>query len=140
MPMLFMIMHRISPFFFRFEAKYEVSELILFEFTLLQVVKKSAAHQESGSAMAWPRMFRGSAFPSARFSRHPFPRGIPGAFRPRPPIKLGARSLQWKRDAQGSDSSSSMNTGSVASPAAPAARGFTYVRTESKPESSLGTT
>jgi len=88
--------------------------------------------------MAWPRIFRGSPFPSARFSRHPFPRGIPGAFRARPPIKLGARSLQWKRDAQGSDSTSSMNT--VGTPAAPAARGFTYVRTESKPESSLGTT
>ncbi|ESW21041.1 hypothetical protein PHAVU_005G036300 [Phaseolus vulgaris] len=105
---------------------------------ILKVVKKSAAHQESAPAMAWPRIFRGSPFPSARFSRHPFPRGIPGAFRARPPIKLGARSLQWKRDAQGSDSTSSMNT--VGTPAAPAARGFTYVRTESKPESSLGTT
>ncbi|XP_014502047.1 uncharacterized protein LOC106762573 [Vigna radiata var. radiata] len=108
---------------------------------ILKVVKKSAAHHESAPAIAWPRIFRGSAFPSARFSRHPFPRGIPGAFRARPPIKLGARSLQWKRDAQGSDSSPSMNTGSVAAPAAaPATRGFTYVRTESKPESSLGTT
>ncbi|XP_047156587.1 uncharacterized protein LOC124827557 [Vigna umbellata] len=108
---------------------------------ILKVVKKSAAHHESAPAIAWPRIFRGSAFPSARFSRHPFPRGIPGAFRARAPIKLGARSLQWKRDAQGSDSSPSMNTGSVAAPAAaPATRGFTYVRTESKPESSFGTT
>ncbi|TKY49566.1 Polyadenylate-binding protein 2 [Spatholobus suberectus] len=104
---------------------------------ILKVIKKSAAHQESAPAMAWPRIVRGSPFPSARFSRLPFPRGIPGAFRPRPPIKLGARSMQWKRDAQGSDSSSSVNTGSIA---APVARGFTYVRTESKPEGSLGTT
>lgn len=89
--------------------------------------------------MAWPRIVKGSPFPSARFSRHPFPRGIPGAFRARPPIKLGARSMQWKRDAQGSgsDSSSSVNTGNVA---APVGRGFTYIRTESKPEGSLGTT
>ncbi|RDX66594.1 Polyadenylate-binding protein 2, partial [Mucuna pruriens] len=101
---------------------------------ILKVVKKSAAHQESAPAMAWSRIVRGSPFPSARFSRLPFPRGIPGAFRARPPIKLGARSLQWKRDAQGSDTSSSGNI------AAPAARGFTYVRTESKPEGSLGTT
>ncbi|KAK7271589.1 hypothetical protein RJT34_27621 [Clitoria ternatea] len=105
---------------------------------ILKVVKKSAAHQESAPAMAWPRIVRGSPFPSAaRFSRLPFPRGIPGAFRSRPPMKLGARSLQWKRDAQGSDNSSSLNAGNIA---APAARGFTYVRTESKPESSLGTT
>ncbi|KAL2330838.1 hypothetical protein Fmac_018419 [Flemingia macrophylla] len=104
---------------------------------ILKVIKKSAAHQESVPAMAWPRIVRGSPFPSARYSRLPFPRGIPGAFRPRPPIKLGARSLQWKREAQGSDSSSSVNTGSIV---APGTRGFTYVRTESKPEGSLGTT
>lgn len=88
--------------------------------------------------MSWPRIVRGSPYSSGRFSRLPFPRGISGAFRPRPPIKLGARSLQWKRDAQGpSDNGSSLNTGSIA---APAARGFTYVRTESKPEGSMGTT
>lgn len=87
--------------------------------------------------MPWPRIVRGSSFPSARYSRLPFPRGIPGAFRARPPMKVGARSLQWKRDAQGSDSSSSVNSGTVA---APASRGFTYVRTESKPEGSLSTT
>ncbi|KAH1051371.1 hypothetical protein GLYMA_08G153100v4 [Glycine max] len=104
---------------------------------ILKVIKKSATTQESAPAMAWPRIVRGSPFPSARFSRHPFPRGIPGAFRARPPIKLGARSMQWKRDAQGSDSSSSVNTGSVT---APVARGFTYIRTESKPEGSLSTT
>lgn len=89
--------------------------------------------------MAWPRIVRGSPFSTARFSRVPFPRGgIPGAFRPRPPLKLGARSLQWKRDAQGSpsDGGSSLNTGNIAMPAA---RGLTYVRTQSKPEG-LGTT
>ncbi|KAH1211125.1 Polyadenylate-binding protein 2 [Glycine max] len=106
---------------------------------ILKVIKKSATPQESAPAMAWPRIVKGSPFPSARFSRHPFPRGIPGVFRARPPIKLGARSMQWKRDAQGSgsDSSTSVNTGNVA---APVGRGFTYIRTESKPEGSLGTT
>ncbi|KAK7323516.1 hypothetical protein VNO77_26993 [Canavalia gladiata] len=104
---------------------------------ILKVVKKSAAQQESAPAMAWPRIVRGSLFPCGRFPRLPFPRGIPGGFRPRPPIKLGARSLQWKRDAQGSDNSSSLNTGSIV---APATRGLTYVRTGSKPEGSLGTT
>lgn len=104
---------------------------------ILKVVKKSAAHQESAPAIPWPRIVRGSPFPSARYSRLPFSRGIPGAFRARHPMKLGARSLQWKRDAQGSDSNSSVNSGSIV---APASRGFTYIRTESKPEGSLSTT
>lgn len=105
---------------------------------LLQVVKKTAAHQESAPTVTWPRIVRGSSFPATRFSRPPFPRGIPGAFRPRPPIKLGARSMQWKRDSQGgpSDSGSSVDTGNIATPAA---RGLTYIRPQSKPEG-LGTT
>ncbi|CAL0326157.1 unnamed protein product [Lupinus luteus] len=105
---------------------------------ILKVAMKSAAPLEPAPTMSWPRIVRGSPFSSARFSRPPFPRGIPGAFRPRPPIKLGARSMQWRRDAQGimSDNGSSLNTGTIA---APIARGLTYVRTESKPQDSLGT-
>ncbi|KAE9584884.1 hypothetical protein Lal_00024347 [Lupinus albus] len=106
---------------------------------ILKVAMKSAAPQEPAPTMPWPRIVRGSPFSSARFSRPSFPRGIPGAFRSRPPMKLGARSMQWRRDAQGimSDNGSSLNTGTIA---APTARGLTYVRTESKPEDSLGTT
>ncbi|KAI4333153.1 hypothetical protein L6164_017994 [Bauhinia variegata] len=106
---------------------------------ILKVVKKSAAQQESASVVAWPHMTRGSPFPPARFSRVPFARGMPGAFRPRPPLRIGARSLQWKRDAQGttSDNGASSNAGSMA---APAPRSLTYVRPESKPEGNLGTT
>ncbi|KAK7283865.1 hypothetical protein RIF29_13613 [Crotalaria pallida] len=102
---------------------------------ILKVVRKSAAHQESAPAVPWPRAVRGSPFPPARFSGVPVPRGIPGAFRPRPPIKFGARSMQWKRDAQGtsSDNVASSNNSSIS---APAARGFTYVRPESKLEGS----
>ncbi|XP_019443622.1 PREDICTED: uncharacterized protein LOC109347945 isoform X2 [Lupinus angustifolius] len=96
---------------------------------ILKVAMKSAAPQEPAPTMPWPRIVRGSPFSSARFSRPPFPRGIPGAYRPRPPIKVGARSMQWRRDAQG-----------IMSDNAPTARGLTYVRTESKPERSLGTT
>ncbi|XP_061348737.1 nucleolin 2 isoform X2 [Gastrolobium bilobum] len=102
---------------------------------ILKVVRKSAAHQESAPAAPWPRVVRGSPFPSAaRYSRVPFPRGITGAFRSRPPIKFGARSLQWKRDAQGtsSDNGAALNNSGIIS--APAARGLTYVRTESKLE------
>ncbi|KAF7824527.1 Embryonic polyadenylate-binding protein 2 [Senna tora] len=103
------------------------------------VVKKSSVPPEPvpTATMTWPRVVRGSPFPVARFSGVPFPRGIPGAFWPRPPIKIGARSMQWKRDAQGTTpDNSTFNTGSGT---VPVSRGLTYVRTESKPESSLGT-
>ncbi|KAJ1388636.1 RNA-binding domain superfamily [Sesbania bispinosa] len=85
------------------------------------VVRKSAAHQEYAPAVPWPRGI-GSPFPSARFSRVPFSRGISitGSFRPRPPIKFGARSLQWKRDAQGtsSDNGTAINNSSISAPSA----------------------
>ncbi|XP_004499869.1 uncharacterized protein [Cicer arietinum] len=105
---------------------------------ILKVVKKSAANQELAPTTTWPRVIRGSPFSTARFPRPPFARGIPGSFRPRPPLKLGARSMQWKRDAQGSpaDSSSSVNTSNIAMPAT---RGLTYIRTQSKSDG-LGTT
>ncbi|KAI9081463.1 hypothetical protein K1719_036609 [Acacia pycnantha] len=96
---------------------------------ILKVVKKSAARVESVPTTAWPRVMRGSLFPSAGFSGVPFPRGTP-TFRPWTPIKPGARSLQWKRDAQGtSDNGSSLNTSSGS---APFARSLTYIRTETK--------
>ncbi|WJX31002.1 hypothetical protein P8452_19485 [Trifolium repens] len=106
---------------------------------ILKVVKKSAAHQESAPTTTWPHVVRGSPFPTARFPRPPFARGIPGSFRPRPPMKLGARSMQWKRgdtQANPANSGSSVNTGNITMPAT---RGLTYVRTQSKPEG-LGTT
>ncbi|MCI08242.1 polyadenylate-binding protein 2-A, partial [Trifolium medium] len=66
------------------------------------VVRKStgAQHQDYAPAVPWPRGVKGSPYHSARFLRAPIPTGIAGAFTPRPPIKFGARSLQWKRDAQ----------------------------------------
>lgn len=105
----------------------------------LQVVRRSAAHQEAASIMTWPRIARGSPFSTARFSRVPFPRGIPGAaFRPRLPIRPGARSMQWKRDAQAppGESGALLSGNTVPSPTA---RSLTYVRTEPKPKASSGT-
>ncbi|KAF7836021.1 Embryonic polyadenylate-binding protein 2 [Senna tora] len=105
---------------------------------ILKIVKKAAAQVDSSPSTAWPRTGRGSPLPPARFSRAPFPRGFP-TFRPWPPIKPGARSMQWKRDAQGtpSDNGTSLNSSSFT---VPAPRSLTYVRTESKAEGSLGTT
>ncbi|XWS32549.1 hypothetical protein CRYUN_Cryun23aG0167400 [Craigia yunnanensis] len=100
---------------------------------ILKVVKRSCAHQESTPVMTWPRIARGSSFASARFARAPFSRGIPGAFRPRLPIKPGARSLQWKRDAQNTPADAgALVTGNKFS--SPTARSLTYVRTEPKSE------
>lgn len=90
-----------------------------------QVVRRSSTHQEVAPGVTWPRLARGSPFAAARFSRVPFPRGgAPGAFRGRLPVKHGARSLQWKRDAQ--------PTPADGGAPSPNARSLTYVRMEPK--------
>lgn len=101
-------------------------------------MRRNAAHQEATSIMTWPRIARGSPFAAARFSRVPFPRGITGAFRPRPPMRPGARSMQWKRDAQATPGENGAVLSGNAIPS-PTARSLTYVRTESKPEASSST-
>ncbi|XP_021912660.1 uncharacterized protein LOC110826343 [Carica papaya] len=100
---------------------------------ILKVVKRSSAQQETAPIMTWSRTARGSAYTGARFARVPFPRGVPGVFRPRLMVKPGARSMQWKRDAQvasaESGSSGAGNSGSIPTP-----RSLTYIRTEPKSE------
>ncbi|KAJ4970796.1 hypothetical protein NE237_003895 [Protea cynaroides] len=107
---------------------------------ILKVVNRGSAHQETASVMTWPRMPRASPF-AARLARVPFPRGIPGAFRARPPIITGARSLQWKRDSQSTtvgEGSASVHNGATASNnnVPSAARSLTYIRTGTKSEGS----
>ena len=96
-------------------------------------MKRSSAQQDAAPIMTWPRIARSSPFAAARYARSPFARGIPGGFRPRLPIKPGARSLQWKRDAQATpaDAAVSVSANNVSSPVA---RSLTYVRTEAKLE------
>uniref|UniRef100_A0A2P2LCF0 Uncharacterized protein LOC105126041 isoform X2 n=1 Tax=Rhizophora mucronata TaxID=61149 RepID=A0A2P2LCF0_RHIMU len=106
---------------------------------ILKVVKRSSANQEAGTSMTWPHIARGPLYAAARFSRAPFPRGVPGIFRPRLPMKPGARSLQWNRDAQGSAADSG-TSGSVRPVLSPTIRSLTYVRTESKADGNSGTT
>lgn len=103
----------------------------------MQVVRRNAAQQEAASTMTWPRIARGSTFSTAGFPR-PFARGFPGSFRARPPIKVGARSLQWKRDSQLSSSEISASLPGNPVPS-PTARSLTYVRTEPKPVANLST-
>ncbi|XP_062115325.1 uncharacterized protein LOC133829613 [Humulus lupulus] len=106
---------------------------------LLKVVKRTAGHQETAPTMTWPRVSRGALFATGRFPRAAFPRGSPGSFRPRPLIKPGARSMQWKRDAQPSPGESGAPVPTSAVPS-PTARSLTYVRTETKQEANPGTT
>ncbi|KAK1382754.1 putative PWI domain, nucleotide-binding alpha-beta plait domain-containing protein [Heracleum sosnowskyi] len=97
---------------------------------ILKVVMKSAAPPEPAPVMTFPRISRGSMFTASRFGRVPFPRGIPGSFRARLPIKSGARSFQWKRGAQMASDTPSVSDISVPSTNAP--RSLTYIRTEAK--------
>ncbi|KAK4755987.1 hypothetical protein SAY87_009744 [Trapa incisa] len=109
---------------------------------ILKVMKPSPSALQKPTpttAMTWPRTVRGS--PYARFPRVPFPRGMHGTFRGRPPIRGGARSMQWKRDSQStsSEASGSVSTSSpFISTHASTVRRFTYVRTEAKPEGNVG--
>ncbi|KAI7738703.1 hypothetical protein M8C21_013785, partial [Ambrosia artemisiifolia] len=99
---------------------------------ILKVVKKNSSQQQEvvASVTAWPRGAWGSPFVASRFGRTPFPRGgIPSAYRSRLPIKGGARSLQWKRDAQNSPSDSISSPTAIPSPTT-TFRSLTYVRTE----------
>lgn len=105
---------------------------------ILKVVRKSSA-QEAAPMMTWPRVVRGSPFAPQRFARVPFPRGISSVYRGRPPIKPGARSMQWKRDAQPTPSESGPTVASGNTVPSPAVRSLTYIRTEPKTNGSSGT-
>ncbi|KAL4562262.1 hypothetical protein LXL04_034460 [Taraxacum kok-saghyz] len=102
---------------------------------ILKVVRKSFAQQEATAtataatpppvAASWPRAAsRGSPFAASRFGRVPFPT----QYRPRLPLKAGARSFQWKRDA--TDNISSPTAAAAIPSPTTAARSLTYVRPE----------
>ncbi|XP_059311549.1 uncharacterized protein LOC132063129 [Lycium ferocissimum] len=100
---------------------------------ILKVVRKSSATPEVASVTVWPRVARGGPFAVSRFGRVPFPRGIPTLYRSRLPVRPGARSMQWKRDAQPtSTENSGLATPSSNAVSSPIPRSMTYVRTESK--------
>ncbi|GLT84173.1 hypothetical protein SLE2022_024200 [Rubroshorea leprosula] len=105
---------------------------------ILKVVKRSSANQEAAPIMSWAQIPRGSSFAAGRFTRSAFARGMSGAFRPWLNVKPGARSLQWKRDAQGtpSESGAPVPRNSVSTIIG---RGLTYVRTEPKLDGNSGT-
>lgn len=100
---------------------------------ILKVVRKSSATPEAASVTVRPHVTRGGPFAAFRFGRVPFPRGMPTLYRSRLSVRPGARSMQWKRDAQ---PTSTENSG-LAAPSSnavpsPISRNMTYVRTESK--------
>lgn len=91
-------------------------------------MRKSSVQAEASSIVTWPRVARTSPFAISRFGRVPFPRGIPGGYRARLPIKPGARSMQWKRGVQ----SEVPGPGPGNSMPSSTPRSLTYVRTETK--------
>ncbi|KAL2511609.1 RNA binding (RRM/RBD/RNP motif) family protein [Abeliophyllum distichum] len=105
---------------------------------LLKIVKKSSAKAEVASVVTWPRVARTMPYTVSRFGRVPFGRGIPSVYRARPPIKPGARSFQWKRDAQSTPTDISGQATNSFIPS-PTARSLTYVRTEPKRNGSSST-
>ncbi|XP_021739257.1 nucleolin 1-like [Chenopodium quinoa] len=101
---------------------------------IIKVMKKSSVQQEANPVMTWPRITRGSPFPVPRFAQSPFPRVFPGAYRARPPVKPGMRSMQWKRDSQQTSVESVASVpGNIT-----AGRGLTYIRTEAKSDGNPG--
>ncbi|CAA2953400.1 polyadenylate-binding 2 [Olea europaea subsp. europaea] len=117
--------------------KKESAELALsldgtsFMSRILKIARKSSTQPENASVSTWPRISRASPFPVPRFSRVPFARGIPNVYRARVPIKPGARSFQWKRDAQSTATEMLGQNGNSVVPS-PTTRSLTYVRTEPK--------
>lgn len=105
---------------------------------IIKVVKKSSGQQEANPTMTWPRVTRGSPFAVPRFAQAPFPRVFPGAYRARPPIKAGARSMQWKRDAQPTPAESAAPASGNPANVVSAGRGLTYIRTASKSDGNPG--
>jgi hypothetical protein len=75
---------------------------------ILKVVRRSS--HEAAHFYGWPGSGRSSMY--ARHSRMAYPRGaLPGnSFRGRTPMKAGARSFQWKREASGTDSNAVAKT------------------------------
>ncbi|XP_021735892.1 nucleolin 1-like [Chenopodium quinoa] len=101
---------------------------------IIKVMKKSSVQQEANPVMMWPRITRGSPFAVPRFAQAPFPRVFPGAYRARPPVKPGMRSMQWKRDTQQTSVESVASVpGNIT-----AGRGLTYIRTEAKSDGNPG--
>ncbi|KAI3935237.1 hypothetical protein MKW98_018426 [Papaver atlanticum] len=106
---------------------------------ILKVVKKSSVSVEVSPAMTRPHVVHASPFLAARVPRVPFPRAHAAAFRPRLPVKTGARSLQWKREHP--EGSTNPRTGvplSANNVPSPTARSLTYVRPEAKPVGNSG--
>ncbi|GLT60718.1 hypothetical protein SLA2020_334740 [Shorea laevis] len=105
---------------------------------MLKVVKRSFADQEAASTLTWLHVPRSSSFSGGRFPKASFSRGMAmaGIFRPWLSVKSGARSLQWKRDAQATpESGPPVPRNSVSTPIG---RSLTYVRTEPKKDGKSG--
>ncbi|XP_010534260.1 PREDICTED: protein gar2 [Tarenaya hassleriana] len=109
---------------------------------ILKIVKGSSSQQDAAPTMAWPRATRGSTYTPTRFPRaSPYGRGMLGGFMGRPPVRPGARSMQWKRDSSAAATAvTEFSSGTGNSGSTPiAARSLTYIRTDQKSEANDAT-
>ncbi|KAF3773524.1 Polyadenylate-binding protein 2-A [Nymphaea thermarum] len=100
---------------------------------ILKVVPRSSATQRDAPVMSWSRLPRPSPYSSRLLLCGPYARGAPGMYG-RPTLKVGPRSLQWKRESPSTPVGSTIGTPTVGTPLSTTPRrALTYVRSESKP-------
>lgn len=104
----------------------------------VQVVRRSSAHPEAAAMMiGWPRSARGSPYTSRLSRGIPYSRGVlPSVFRGRLPLKSGARSLQWRREASAQKGSQTASAAAGNTVLSPTGRNLTYVRPDTKTDAS----
>ncbi|XP_039124841.1 uncharacterized protein LOC120261157 isoform X4 [Dioscorea cayenensis subsp. rotundata] len=105
---------------------------------ILKVVRRSSAHPEAAAMMiGWPRSARGSPYTSRLSRGIPYSRGVlPSVFRGRLPLKSGARSLQWRREASAQKGSQTASAAAGNTVLSPTGRNLTYVRPDTKTDAS----
>ena len=103
----------------------------------MQVVRRSSAHPEAAAMVGWPRIARGSPYASRLSRGIPYARGVlRSVFRGHLPLKSGARSLQWRREASSQKGSQTASAAAGNTVLSPTGRNLTYVRPETKADAS----
>ncbi|CAN6454442.1 unnamed protein product [Victoria cruziana] len=97
------------------------------------VVPRSSVTPRDAPVMSWSRLPRASPYSCRLPLCGPYPRGVPGMYG-RPTLKVGPRSLQWKRESPSTPVGSAVGTPTAGTPLSTTPRrALRYVRSGSKP-------
>ncbi|CAN6454443.1 unnamed protein product [Victoria cruziana] len=100
---------------------------------ILKVVPRSSVTPRDAPVMSWSRLPRASPYSCRLPLCGPYPRGVPGMYG-RPTLKVGPRSLQWKRESPSTPVGSAVGTPTAGTPLSTTPRrALRYVRSGSKP-------